>query len=117
MKYMYYFVYKFYDILEDFIDTFTFMSGKQTIFVLGYAVMFLLVSLIGKAFERYTFLTPLPCVILVLVSILLCILSGYGRSDVEKFKEFLNGTKHEYTDDSQIIEYDITDEKGDDINV
>ena len=91
MEYLHYFIIIIYDGLEDFIKSFSIVSGKLTLRVWIYSIVYLIISIIGHFTNKFTFASipsaVIACVFLFLVN---CI-SNIQFKDIEKFKNILKG--------------------------
>lgn len=91
MEYFEYFIGLFYDGLENFFKTFTIVSGKSTLTVLGFSILYLFIATISKITELFTFIDIYSALLAVVILFLINCISTIQRKDIEKFKRLLKG--------------------------
>jgi low affinity Fe/Cu permease len=91
LEYLTYFLSKLFDGLENFFKSFTIVSGRATLRVFYFSLIYLGIAIISKLTGLYTFLDVWSALLAVGVLLLINCISVIQRKDIEKFKKLLKG--------------------------
>lgn len=91
MEYLDYFISKFYDSLENFFNTFEFVSGKANVRVLIITIFYLFISSIATITHRFNFMDIKSSIIAVVLVAIINIVSKSQRMEIDKFRKSLKG--------------------------
>lgn len=91
MVYFDYVVSKVFDILEDFFNTFTLVSGKTTLRVLYFSIVYLIISILSSITKLFSFSSIGSSLLAVVILIIINCISVITRKDIDKFKKLLKG--------------------------
>lgn len=96
MEYFEYFVSLFYDGLENFFKSFTIVSGRATLRVLYFSLVYLVVAIIAQISELFSFIDVWSALLAVVILLLINCISTIQRKDIEQFKKLLKGDNDKY---------------------
>lgn len=91
MKYLDYFIGIFYDMIEEFFDMFNIVSGRNTMRVFYFTLLYLFLAVLCKIIGVYTFVDIKSAVAACIIALLMNCVSINQRKEIEKFKKLLKG--------------------------
>ena len=91
MEYVDWFINIIWDMIEDFMDNFTVVSGKTLLRVFLFSIGYFIVSLVASVFEKFTFTDWKSALMAVGITGALCIVCLGKKDDINRLKSFLKG--------------------------
>ena len=88
---MEYIVTKFYDALNEFVSSFSLVSGRAHIRVLAISFVYFAISVIGEVSGGKVIVKPMSAFIAMVVIALACCVSKVQASSIRKLREYLKG--------------------------
>lgn len=81
----------FYDGLENFFKSFTIVSGRATLRVLYFSIVYLILAIISHITKLFTFLDVWSALLAVGILLVINCISVIQKKDIDKFKKLLKG--------------------------
>lgn len=91
MEYLHYFVALFYDGLENFFKSFNIVSGRATLRVLYFSILYFFLAVVSKITNKFTFVDIWSSLLAVTILLIINCVSVIQRKDIDKFKKLLKG--------------------------